>query len=134
MSINLNDLSYQKKVSKPWGEEIIYTPETLKYTFKMIKINKGQRWSLQAHDEKVETFILTEGKANLIIGSSLDNLDTISMEINKGYNIPINTIHRVEAIENSIVMEASTPETGTTFRYQDDYNRPDETEEMRKKR
>ena len=35
-------------------------------------------------------------------------------------------------VKNAIILEGSTPETGITIRYQDDYNRPDETEEMRK--
>ena len=80
----MNYISYEEKVIKPWGEETIYTPKDLNYTFKMIKLNKDCRWSLQSHDSKVETFILTEGKANLIVGKSLDKLETIPMELKKG--------------------------------------------------
>ena len=132
MAINLNDLSFERKIIKPWGEEVIYTPENLKYTFKLIKINDGARLSLQSHDEKVETFILIEGQANLIIGTSLENLETIPMELGKGYNIPVGIIHRMAGVQNASILEASTPETGTTIRYQDDYQRSNETEEMRK--
>jgi len=35
-------------------------------------------------------------------------------------------------VKNAVIMEASTPETGTTIRLQDDYKRPDETEDVRK--
>jgi len=132
MAINLKDLSFEKKIVKPWGEEIIYTPEDLKYTFKLIKINDGCKLSLQSHTEKVETFILISGKANLIIGESLEDLETVPMEIGKGYNISLGTIHRMEGVQDASILEASTPETGITLRYQDDYNRPDETEEIRK--
>lgn len=131
MTIDLSTLHYEKRIIKPWGLEIIHTPDDLKYTYKTIKINNGSKWSLQSHTEKVETFILISGKANLVIGDSLDNLQTIDMEINKSYNIPIGTIHRAIGIENAVILEASTPETGTTIRYQDDYNRPDETESVR---
>jgi mannose-6-phosphate isomerase-like protein (cupin superfamily) len=132
MSFDLNNLFAEQKIIKPWGEEVIYTPENLKYTFKMIKINDDCRLSLQSHTEKVETFGLIEGKADLVIGNSLDDLRTISMEPKKGYNIPVNTIHRMIGVENAIILEGSTPETGTTIRYEDDYKRPNETEDMRK--
>jgi len=130
--MNIDNLSYIKKIIKPWGEEIIYTPENLNYTFKQIKINDGHRLSLQSHTEKIETFVLIEGEADLIIGPDLDHLETIHMEIKKGYNIPVGTIHRMAGVRNAIILEGSAPETGTTIRYQDDYSRPDETEEIRK--
>ena len=131
MDLNLNNLSNVRVITKPWGQETIYTPESLKYTFKQIKINDGARLSLQSHDEKVETFVLIEGKADLVIGPDVEHLNTIHMEIKKGYNIPVGIVHRMVGVQNAIILEASTPETGTTFRYQDDYQRPDETEEIR---
>ncbi|MDD4785507.1 MAG: cupin [Candidatus Shapirobacteria bacterium] len=132
MNFNQDELSYLKKIIKPWGEEVIYTPENLNYTFKQIKINDDCRLSLQSHTQKVETFVLIEGEADLIIGTDIDHLETIHMEIKKGYNIPIGVIHRMVGVKNAVILEASTPETGTTVRYQDDYKRPDETEEVRK--
>lgn len=131
MALNLNNLSDVTIIQKPWGQEIIYTPTDLKYTFKQIKINDGARLSLQSHDQKVETFVLIEGQADLMIGPDIEHLDTIHMEIKKGYNIPVGIVHRMIGIKNAVILEASTPETGTTFRYQDDYKRPDETEEIR---
>jgi len=131
MNLNLDNLSNVRIITKPWGQEIIYTPEDLNYTFKQIKINDGARLSLQSHTEKVETFILIEGEADLIIGPDTENLQTIHMEIKKGYNIPLGIVHRMIGIKNAVILEASTPETGTTYRYQDDYQRPDETEELR---
>jgi len=131
MNLDLNSLSTSQIVAKPWGQEIIYTPSDLKYTFKQIQINDQARLSLQSHTEKIETFILIEGQADLIIGPDTDHLETIHMEIKKGYTIPVGIIHRIVGIKNAIILEASTPETGTTIRYQDDYNRPDETEKIR---
>jgi mannose-6-phosphate isomerase-like protein (cupin superfamily) len=129
---DINLISTPKKIVKPWGEEIIYTPEDLKYTLKQIKINDGCRLSLQSHTEKVETFVLIEGEADLVLGSDLDHLETFHMEIKKGYNVSVGLVHRMIGVKNAIILEGSTPETGTTFRYQDDYKRPDETEDMRK--
>lgn len=129
---DINTISTPKKIIKPWGEEIIYTPEDLKYTLKQIKINDGCRLSLQSHTEKVETFVLIEGEADLVLGPDLDHLETFHMEIKKGYNVSVGLVHRMIGVKNAVILEGSTPETGTTFRYQDDYKRPDETEDMRK--
>lgn len=118
-------------IIKPWGQEIIYTTPDLKYTFKQIQINDGARLSLQSHTEKVETFVLIEGQADLLLGPDVNHLETIHMELKKGYNIPVGTVHRMIGVKNAIILEASTPETGTTYRYQDDYQRPDETESLR---
>lgn len=129
------DIHLDQHIIKPWGEEIIFTPNNLNYTFKMLTIKKNCRISLQSHTEKIETFVLVEGEANLIIGSDIDHLEVIKMTPKRGYTIDINTIHRMEAIsEGVVILEGSTPETGVTVRYQDDYNRPNETEAMRKEK
>lgn len=113
-------------IKKPWGQETIYTDKESLYAFKEIRIDDNSRLSLQSHTDKEETFVLIEGEADLIIGPNLDNLKTIHMELKKAYNIPIGTIHRMVGIKNAVIMEASTPEIGTTIRYKDDYNRTDE--------
>lgn len=131
MNFNINSISNTQIITKPWGQEIIYTTPDLKYTFKQIQINDGARLSLQSHTEKNETFVLIEGQADLVIGFDIDHLETIHMEIKKGYTIPIGIAHRMVGVKNAVILEASTPETGTTHRYQDDYQRPDETENLR---
>ena len=53
------------------------------------------------------------------------------MEPGTGYTIRPFQRHRLVGITDADIMEVSTPETGTNFRLQDDYARPDETEAMR---
>jgi mannose-6-phosphate isomerase-like protein (cupin superfamily) len=131
----VSDTSRDKVVLKPWGQETIFIPRNLKYTFKMLTIKKGCRISLQSHDKKRETFVLVSGDAFLTTGRSLKSLRTIKMETFRGYTITIKTIHRITAGENdAIIIEGSTSEIGTTVRYQDDYNRLDETPTLRRKR
>ena len=48
------------------------------------------------------------------------------MTLNTGYTIQATTLHRIEAVTDCTVVEASTPEIGTTFRLEDDYGRTDE--------
>jgi len=132
MNFDINNLTYSQIITKPWGEETIYTPNDSNYSFKKIKINDGCRLSLQSHTNKSETFLLISGQADLVVGSNINQLQTISLEKNLPYNISIGTIHRLIGVKDAIILEASTPETGTTIRYQDDYKRPNETEELRK--
>jgi mannose-6-phosphate isomerase-like protein (cupin superfamily) len=118
-------------IPKPWGKEVILTTQNLPYVGKIIHIDKGKRWSTQIHDKKLETFCCVSGQAKLITGKDINHLNELIMAENEGYTIETGTVHRIEAITDVIIFEVSTPETGTTFRLQDDYHRPDETEEIR---
>ena len=120
-----------KTVTKPWGKEIILTAKNLPYAAKILFINAGRRFSLQSHDQKIETLTLITGQAQIILGQNQDSLISKDMEPQTGYTIQPNILHRVKAITNCQIYEASTPEKGTTRRLKDDYNRPDETEEIR---
>lgn len=117
--------------TKPWGHEIIFTKPDDPYTGKIIYVNAGKRFSLQVHDEKQETQMLVSGEANLIIDNEKGEMTTIKMEPFKGYTLQVGQRHRVQAITDCAVYEVSTPETGTTYRLEDDYKRPDQTEELR---
>ncbi|MBP9817772.1 cupin domain-containing protein [Candidatus Shapirobacteria bacterium] len=114
------------KIVKPWGFEIKFTEEDLPYTGKMAFTQAGKRWSLQYHDQKTETIMLLSGQAKFILGDK-----TIEMMPNVGYTVNPNTHHRFIATTNCVTVEVSTPELGSTFRLEDDYSRPTETEDLR---
>ena len=116
-----------KIIPKPWGQETLLTESDLPYTAKILTIKAGCQLSLQYHDQKTETLTLISGQVILTIGTDQNNLTTSPMVSEIGYTIKPNTIHRLSAITNSLVFEASTPEKGTTFRLADDYHRPNET-------
>lgn len=118
-------------IDKPWGKEIIISNENTPYTGKIIHINAGKRWSLQYHDQKSETFACFSGQANLITGTSKESITSEPMQKDMGYTIIPGTYHRIEAITDTIIFEVSTPEIGTTYRVEDDYQRKNETEEIR---
>ncbi|MBI2032960.1 MAG: cupin [Candidatus Levybacteria bacterium] len=124
---------YIKRVEKPWGYELHFVPEGMPYMGKVLHIDAGKRLSLQAHDKKQETYWLVNGECNLIIENKNGELETIKLEKGKGYTTMIGQRHRHQAVTDCDVIEVSTPETGTTWRIEDDYARPDETEEQRKK-
>jgi mannose-6-phosphate isomerase-like protein (cupin superfamily) len=123
---------FQKIVPKPWGHEVIFAPENLSYTGKIEVINAGKRTSLHYHEAKLETMVLVSGKAVLWLADDQGQIEKIEMEPQKGYTIPLKQVHRFEAIEDSMIIEASEPEKGTTVRVEDDYTRSNEDDETRK--
>lgn len=120
----------QRRVEKPWGWETVWA-ETPQYVGKILHIRAGRRLSLQYHDQKLESQCLLSGRALLVIEDATGALQEVEMEPGTGYTIRPFQRHRLVGITDADIMEVSTPETGTTFRLQDDYARPDETEAMR---
>jgi mannose-6-phosphate isomerase-like protein (cupin superfamily) len=125
------DLSpHHRRVDKPWGWEVIWA-DGEQYTGKLLHIFAGKRLSLQYHDDKTETQCLLSGKAALITEGPDGSLCEILMEPGMGYTVEPYQAHRLMALEDSDIVEVSTPERGTTVRLEDDYSRSDETEAMR---
>ncbi len=122
---------FSQRVEKPWGYELLFTPPHLAYAGKLLHVHRGRRLSLQYHDEKSETIMLLKGRAQLQADGVDGKLETIDMQIGKGYSNVPGQRHRLVAIEDSDFVEASTPERGTTFRIEDDAGRGHETQEMR---
>ena len=121
-------IPYAQKVNKPWGYEIIFTPPNLSRVGKILFIKKGYRLSLQYHDQKEETLCLFQGKAKIRLEDEKGEIKTLYMKPQMGYTILKGQKHRLEALEDSFVFEVSSPEKGTTYRLEDDYQR--ETEEL----
>lgn len=124
--------SFVTKVEKPWGFEVIFTPPHLPYTGKIIHIHAGKRLSLQVHDQKVESWILKSGQAKVIWENDEGELIETELTQDQGYTSLVGQRHRLVGITDCEIFEVSTPEIGITYRLEDDYKRPDETEEMRK--
>ena len=129
---HFNHQPYVKRVEKPWGYELIYTPENLPYTGKVMHINAGCRQSLQIHDKKQETYLLLNGSGGVMVENNQGEMERVEFEQNKGYSTLIGQKHRLFAITDCDILEFSTPELGNTYRLEDDYARSTETEEMRK--
>lgn len=120
--------AFSRRVSKPWGHELITTPPDLPYTGKLLYIRRGCRLSLQSHDAKTETLTLVSGLVRITLENEAGALVEFEMDLGRGYTVYPDVRHRMTAAMDSVVMEASTPERGTTRRYDDDYGRDDELE------
>lgn len=130
---SFSQMPYVRRLEKPWGWELHWTPDDLPYMGKIIHIKKGCQLSLQAHEKKRESWLLLGGQAKLIWENEKGELTGTDIQTGKGYTCALGQRHRMSAITDCDILEVSTPEMGTTWRLEDDYSRPDETEELRAK-
>jgi quercetin dioxygenase-like cupin family protein len=111
------------RVEKPWGYELHWA-KTDRYVGKVIHVNKGHALSLQYHKVKDETIFLWSGK---ILFEIEENGQLVEREMQPGESVHITppTVHRMTAIEDSDIMEVSTPELDDVVRLKDLYGRSD---------
>jgi mannose-6-phosphate isomerase len=120
-----------RRVEKPWGYEILWTPADRPYAGKVLHIDEGKRLSLQVHDAKTESWFLMRGRAMVVWDDGSGELVETELESGLGYSCEVGQRHRLVGITDCDLLEVSTPEIGTTHRLEDDYARPDETEAVR---
>lgn len=111
-----------RRVEKPWGHELIWA-ETDRYVGKILHVKAGHALSLQYHEVKDETMHLLRGRMRLVIGPSTSELETIELEEGQSIRIRPPTVHRVEAITDVDILEASTPHLDDVVRLEDRYGR-----------
>ena len=128
---NFSRSSFRRRIEKPWGWELLWTAEGLPYAGKLLHLNGGARTSLQVHDQKNESWLLLRGRAKVIWENDSGELVDLELQPGQGYNCCEGRRHRLIGITDCEIVEVSTPEQGTTWRLDDDYNRPHETPLLR---
>ena len=111
-----------RHVEKPWGYEIWWAV-TDQYVGKILHVDKGHRLSLQYHEHKDETSYLLSGRLLLVQGESVDSLTEREVGPGQGWHNHRGLIHTIEALEDSDVLEASTPFLDDVIRLEDNYGR-----------
>lgn len=109
---------------KPWGREIWFA-WTRQYAGKILELNKGHRFSLQYHEKKCETQLILKGKIEFTYGTSVKKLKTVKLSAGEKIDIPPKLIHRVKALEKSVIFEVSSSELDDVVKLADDYGRSD---------
>jgi len=109
-------------VEKPWGHELWWA-ETDHYAGKILVVNAGQALSLQYHREKDETSYLLSGKLRLTYGPNAESLSELEIEPGQTWRNEPGTVHSIEALEDSVVLEVSTPHLEDVVRLRDRYGR-----------
>jgi quercetin dioxygenase-like cupin family protein len=116
--------SEPERVEKPWGYELWWA-ETPLYAGKTLHVDKGQSLSLQVHREKDESSYLLSGRLLLTRGPSADELSTEEIGPGVAWRVEPGTVHSIEALEDSDVLEVSTPQLDDVVRLRDRYGRED---------
>jgi mannose-6-phosphate isomerase-like protein (cupin superfamily) len=117
-----NEQSHPRRVEKPWGYEIWWAV-TDRYVGKILHVNKGERLSLQYHEQKDETCYVLSGSLLLVQGESEDSLAERVVSVGEIWHNAPGVIHTIEAVEDSDVLEASTPFLDDVVRLRDNYGR-----------
>jgi quercetin dioxygenase-like cupin family protein len=111
-----------KRVEKPWGHEVWWA-HTDHYAGKLLVVEAGHSLSLQYHREKDETSYLFSGKLRLVQGEAADSLGQREIEPGQAWRNEPGIIHSIEALEDSVVLEVSTPHLDDVVRLRDRYGR-----------
>ncbi|MBV9111001.1 MAG: cupin domain-containing protein [Gemmatimonadetes bacterium] len=104
-------------VPKPWGREVWYANDPA-YAGKILEVTRGHALSLQKHERKQETMYLLSGRV-------LYHLNGVDFELEPGECLTVRPgdVHRVEALEDAVILEVSTPHLDDVIRLEDRYGR-----------
>lgn len=109
---------------RTWGEELLIA-ESPHYIGKLMRMAAGKAGGLQAHVEKDETSFLMSGLAWVYTDTGDGVLKRFKMTPGTSIHIPPGAVHKVEAIEDCVFFEASTPHFNDRVRLEAKYGRTD---------
>ena len=112
-----------RKVEKPWGWELIWAHAD-DYVGKILFVRAGHSLSLQFHREKDESWYVESGRAKLELGQ-IGQAVLAEEVIGPGaaFRYKPGTVHRVTALEDTTILEVSTPHLDDVVRLEDAYGR-----------
>jgi mannose-6-phosphate isomerase len=111
-----------RRVDKPWGHELWFA-HTDSYAGKLLHVKAGERLSVQYHEAKEETSYLLSGRLLVSQGEDADSLSVTEIEPGAVWHNAPEVVHTIAALEDSVVVEVSTPELDDVVRLVDDYGR-----------
>ena len=112
-----------RKVEKPWGWELIWATAD-EYVGKLLFVRAGESLSLQFHRVKDESWYVESGRAELQLGEPGNAvLHTEVVGAGACFRFRPGTVHRVIALEDTLIVEVSTPQLDDVVRLEDAYGR-----------
>jgi mannose-6-phosphate isomerase len=97
------------RVDKPWGHELIWA-KTDRYVGKILHVRAGEALSLQYHRVKDETIMVLAGRLSFEFFAEGEAPHCSELGPGEPFHIPPGLRHRMVAIEDTDVLEVSTPE------------------------
>jgi mannose-6-phosphate isomerase-like protein (cupin superfamily) len=112
-----------RRVEKPWGYELIWALTDV-YCGKVLFVKAGASLSLQFHNEKDESWYIQSGRAKLELGNAGEAV-LVEEIVGPGaaFHYAPGTVHRVTALEDTTILEVSTPHLDDVVRLEDRYGR-----------
>jgi mannose-6-phosphate isomerase-like protein (cupin superfamily) len=111
-----------RRVDKPWGHELIWALSDV-YCGKLLFVKAGHSLSLQLHREKDESWLVQSGRARVELGEEGGGLVEGVVEPGAAFRFTPGTVHRVTALEDTTILEVSTPQLDDVVRLEDAYGR-----------
>jgi mannose-6-phosphate isomerase len=112
-----------RRVEKPWGWELIWAHADA-YVGKVLFVRAGHSLSLQFHRVKDESWYVESGRAKLELGDAGETmLQTEVIAAGSCFRFRPGTVHRVTALEDTTILEVSTPHLDDVVRLEDAYGR-----------
>ena len=122
--LDREEIDLNREVKRPWGTyDSIEETETFKV--KRIKVNPGQKLSLQLHNKRSEHWVMVKGDGHITLNS-----DTILVRENESIYIPKQAKHTIENRSDEVI-EFIEVQTGSYLgeddivRFEDKYGRVD---------
>ena len=112
-----------QRVEKPWGWELLWAHADA-YVGKILFVKVGESLSLQFHREKDESWYVQSGRALLQVGEVGEAVLKEEVIVAPAFfHFVPGTVHRISAIEDTLVYEVSTPYPDDVVRLEDAYGR-----------
>ncbi len=114
-----------ERTDKPWGYELLWALSE-RYAGKVLFVRAGESLSLQFHRAKDESWYVQSGRAEVELGATGDRaLSTEVVTPGDAFRFRPGTVHRVRALEDTTILEVSTPDLEDIVRLEDAYGRSD---------
>ena len=112
-----------RRVDKPWGHELIWALTDV-YCGKVLFVKRGESLSLQYHEQKDESWLVQSGRARLELGAVGEgSLAAETVGPGAAFRYRPGTVHRITAVEDTTILEVSTPHLDDVVRLADSYGR-----------
>ncbi len=111
-----------RRVEKPWGSELVWAL-TEQYAGKILFVKAGESLSLQFHNVKDEPGTSSRGGRSWRSAGRATRPRRGRDRPGEAYHFPPGTVHRVTAVEDTRILEVSTPQLDDVVRLEDDYGR-----------
>jgi mannose-6-phosphate isomerase-like protein (cupin superfamily) len=112
-----------RRQDKPWGHEELFALVDGKFCGKSLHVNQGHSLSLQYHEEKEEVISVQTGRLRFEVGLTEDALEDFELAPGESVHLRPGVRHRVTALVDTVMLEASTTQLHDVVRLEDRYGR-----------